>query len=241
MTKAFLLLFCALSTPFLFGQDLAPNQLLNKAIAYHDPQGNWEGFKGQLFITMKTPNSSDRLSEITIDLPQQYFKLVTKKDNIITEQIINKGSCKLLLNGSETVSEDEIAKHRLTCERTQTMKNYYTYLYGLPMKLKNPGTLLDRKVYRKTFKGKTYEVLKVTYEEAVGKDTWYFYFDPATYALEVYQFYHDEEKNDGEYIILSGLEDINGIKIPKTRAWYYNTNEKYLGTDILTKTSALTD
>ena len=239
MTKAFLVLLCTLSTTIQFGQDLAPNQLLNKAIAYHDPQGNWDNFKGQLFITMETPNSNDRLSEITIDLPQQYFKLVAKKDNIITEQIINKGSCKLLLNGSETVSEDEIAKHRLTCERTQTMKNYYTYLYGLPMKLKNPGTLLDRKVYRKTFKGKIYEVIKVTYDEAVGKDTWYFYFDPATYALEVYQFYHDEEKNDGEYIILSGLEDINGIKIPKTRAWYYNKDDKYLGTDILTKTSTL--
>ncbi|MGB5460607.1 MAG: DUF6503 family protein [Eudoraea sp.] len=241
MTKAFLLLFCAMSTTILFGQDLSPNQLLNKAIAYHDPQGNWVDFKGQLFITMETPNSSDRLSEITIDLPQQYFKLVTKKDNIITEQIINKGSCKLLLNGSETVSEDEIAKHRLTCDRTQTMRNYYTYLYGLPMKLKNPGTLLDRKVYQKTFKGKIYDVLKVTYDEAVGKDTWYFYFDPATYALEVYQFYHDEEKNDGEYIILNGLEEINGIKMPKIRAWYYNKDDKYLGTDTLTKTSALTD
>ena len=239
MTKAFLVLLCTLSTTIQFGQDLAPNQLLNKAIAYHDPQGNWDNFKGQLFITMKTPNSSDRLSEITIDLPQQYFKLVAKKDNIITEQIINKGNCKLLLNGSETISEDETKKHRLTCERGQTMKNYYTYLYGLPMKLKNPGTLLDPKVYRKTFKGKIYEVIKVTYDEAVGKDTWYFYFDPATYALEVYQFYHDEEKNDGEYIILSGLEDINGIKIPKTRAWYYNKDDKYLGTDILTKTSTL--
>ena len=239
MTKAFLVLLCTLSTTILFGQDLAPNQLLNKAIAYHDPQGNWDNFKGQLFITMETPNSNDRLSEITIDLPQQYFKLVAKKDNIITEQIINKGNCKLLLNGSETISEDETKKHRLTCERAQTMKNYYTYLYGLPMKLKNPGTLLDPKVYRKTFKGKIYEVIKVTYDEAVGKDTWYFYFDPATYALEVYQFYHDEEKNDGEYIILSGLEDINGIKIPKTRAWYYNKDDKYLGTDILTKTSTL--
>ena len=46
MTKAFLLLFSALITNSLFGQDLAPNQLLNKAIAYHDPQGNWVILKG---------------------------------------------------------------------------------------------------------------------------------------------------------------------------------------------------
>jgi len=230
-----------LNTTILLGQDLSAGQLLNKAISYHDPQGNWEDFKGQLFITMKTPNSSDRLSEITIDLPQQYFKLIAKKDTVITEQILDKGNCKLLLNGSETISEDEAKKHRLSCERAQTMKNYYTYLYGLPMKLKDPGTLLDPKVYKKTFKGKSYSVLKVSYEEPVGNDSWYFYFDPDNFALEVYQFYHDESKNDGEYIILTGQEEIKGIKMPKTRAWYYNKDDKYLGTDTLTKTSALED
>ena len=67
----------------------------------------------------------------------------------------------------------------------------------------------------------------------MGKDTWYFYFDPSTFALEVYQFYHDESKNDGEYILLSGEETVQGIKIPKTRAWYTNQANEYLGTDVL--------
>ncbi|MGB5386107.1 MAG: DUF6503 family protein, partial [Eudoraea sp.] len=147
MTKVFLLLVFALNTTIIFGQNLTATQLLNKAIAYHDPQGNWEDFSGELFITMKTPNNSDRLSEITIDLPQQYFKLVTKKDNTTTEQILSKQDCKLLLNGSNTISEEETKKHRLTCERARNIKNYYTYLYGLPMKLKDPGTILDPKVY----------------------------------------------------------------------------------------------
>ena len=53
--------------------------------------------------------------------------------------------------------------------------------------------------------------------------------------MEVYQFYHEESKNDGEYILLDGLEEIEGIKMPKTRAWYTNKEEKYLGTDTLFK------
>ena len=101
------------------------------------------------------------------------------------------------------------------------------------MKIKDPGAVLDDKVQTKTFKGKEYLVLKVGYEEGVGNDVWYFYFDPKTYAMEVYQFYHDESKGDGEYILLQGLEEVNGIKMPKTRAWYYNKDDKYLGTDIL--------
>ena len=101
------------------------------------------------------------------------------------------------------------------------------------MKLRDEGTIIHQKVEKKTFKGKDYLVLKVSYDEAVGKDTWYFYFNPNTYAMEVYQFFKDESKNDGEYILLSGLEDINGIKMPKKRAWYYNNNNGYLGTDYL--------
>lgn len=81
--------------------------------------------------------------------------------------------------------------------------------------------------------GDNYYVLKVTYDEQVGKDVWYFYFDTKTYQMMYYQFYHDEEKLDGEYIALDGIEIIKGIKMPKNRAWYYNKNQQYLGTDIL--------
>ncbi len=111
--------------------------------------------------------------------------------------------------------------------------NYYTYLYGLPMKLKDEGTNIDPKIEKKSFKGKEYLVLKVTYEETVGSDIWFFYFDPKTYAMEVYQFFKKDKPDSGEYILLTGMETINDIKMPKTRAWYYNKDDKYLGTDIL--------
>ena len=83
-------------------------------------------------------------------------------------------------------------------------------------------------------------MLKVTYEEAVGSDVWYFYFNPKTYAMELYQFYKTDdsgsEKTDsGEYILLSEEAMVNGIKMPKVRAWYYNKDNKYLGTDTLVK------
>ena len=100
------------------------------------------------------------------------------------------------------------------------------------MKLKDEGTVIHQKVERKTFKGKEYLVLKATYNQEVGKDTWYFYFNPDNFAMEIYQFFK-EEKDSGEYILLSELETINDVKIPKIRAWYYNKDDKYLGTDIL--------
>jgi len=126
----------------------------------------------------------------------------------------------------------------MSCDRANLYKNYYTYLYGLPMKLNDPGTNLSETVENKAFKGKAYLVLKVTYDEAVGSDVWYFYFDPKTYAMEVYQFFKTddngkEKRDSGEYILLTDEAVVNAIKMPKVRAWYYNKDDKYLGTDTL--------
>lgn len=208
-------------------------ELLKKAIQFHDPNGSWETFSGKLKVIMETPNGTNRNSDINIDLPNQYFYVKAKSGKNTTEYTMNKGTCAMSFNGDKNPADSIKKKYRLSCKRAELYKNYYTYLYGLPMKLKDPGTIIDQKVARKKFKGKEYLVLKATYKKEVGNDIWYFYFDPKTYAMEVYQFYHDESKNDGEYILLSGMEMINGIKMPKTRAWYMNKDDKFLGTDIL--------
>ena len=220
-------------------QEITGSELLKKSIAYHDSDGNWKNFKGKMSITMNSPSSADRNSIIYMNLPAQYFKSKVRKGNHTVESIIEKDSCTLKLNGSTNIAQVYRDSLNISCERARMMKNYYTYLYGLPMKLEDPGTIIDPKVEKKTFKEKEYLVLKVKYEESVGKDTWYFYFDPKTYAMEVYQFFHNESKNDGEYILLSGMMELNGIKMPKIRAWYYNKDDKYLGTDTLNKLGAL--
>ena len=234
MKKTLLLLVLNISIKG-FSQELKGNQLLEKAIQFHDPNGNWNTFKGELFVTMETPKNADRKSKINIDLPNQYFSVLAKRDTIITEFIVDKENCSFSLNGKQDLSEDLKKKYILNCERAELYKNYYTYLYGLPMKLKDDGTIIHQKVEKRQFKGKDYLVLKATYNKEVGKDTWYFYFNPETFAMEVYQFFKDT-KDSGEYILLSGIETINAIKMPKVRAWYYNKDNNYLGTDILSKT-----
>ncbi|MBC8767402.1 hypothetical protein H4O18_05305 [Arenibacter sp. BSSL-BM3] len=235
MKYLFLLIFFA-ATACCMGQNLTGSELLEKAIAYHDPNGNWNSFKGVFTVSMEPPKGDKRISYIAIDLPACEFKLTTNKEGTVIVQTMDKGDCLLTLNGNEDISDADKAAHNISCERTKMMKDYYTYLYGLPMKLKDPGTIIESRVEPKTFKNKEYLRLKVTYTEEVGTDTWYFYFDPTTYAMEIYQFFHNESKN-GEYILLSGEEIISGIKMPKTRAWYYHKNDQYLGTDVLDKNS----
>lgn len=212
------------------GQTLTANQLLDKTIAYHDPQGNWETFAGDFTVLLETPGGKERTTTITINLPEEYFNASTVQDGKASFREIRNTNCRFS-NEDTTTTETTISDE--ACERTVMFKNYYTYLYGLPMKLKDLGTHIDPVVQKKTFKGKEYLVLKVTYDEAVGSDIWQFYFDPATYAMEVYQFFKGPDETTGEYILLTDEVEVQGIKMPKDRAWYYNKDNGYLGTDKL--------
>jgi hypothetical protein len=184
------------------------------------------------------PNKASRKSRIQINLPLEYFYINATKDSVGYEYTVNKDSCSTSSLNVGALKELDSISEKAICQKAFLYKNYYTYLYGLPMKLEDAGTNLSNKVEKKTFKGKEYLVLKVTYDEAVGSDVWYFYFNPETYALEIYQFFKTDENSkekpdSGEYILLSEEAVVNGIKMPKIRAWYYNKDDKYLGTDTL--------
>ena len=208
--------------------------ILQKSLAYHDPQGTWGRFDGGFTIQMETPDKPVRTSHIKIDQPASYFGIRIVQDGAETELELQKADCRLRYNGSEDFSEEVADEYRLTCERARLWRDYYSFLYGLPMKLHDPGTNLDPKVERRAFHGKTYWVLRVTYDPETGSDTWYFYFNPETFALSAYQFFHDPAKNDGEYILLEGEAQVGGMRLPRTRKWYTNQGDRYLGTDTLT-------
>lgn len=209
--------------------------LLNKSIQYHDPTRQWAHFKSTLYLEQASPRSKGKkdTSVVILNLPDSYFKATdNRRGNSIVREVTGT-TCNSQLNGSSTFSEEDKKKHRLTCERAKMYRDYFAYLYGLPMKLKDQGTIIDSEVYATTFQDQDCLAMRVTYEKAVGEDIWYFYFHPSSYALIGYRFYHEEEKNDGEYITLEGEETVQGIKIPKTRHWYYNKDDKFLATDLL--------
>lgn len=240
MIKYFFLCACFTVMFTSCNQPLTSEQLLDKIIAYHDPNGNWNTFNGAFSVRMETPSKPTRDSEITINLPDDSFNLLATRDSVTTQHFINKGECVITASDSLRIANQTEKPRRSHCEMTEFFKNYYTYLYGLPMKLKDPGTHIDDVVEHKTFKGKDYLVLKASYDEGVGDDIWYFYFDPETYAMEIYQFFRTDEngnqKDDtGEYILLTDEIVISDIKMPKTRVWITNKEDKLLGTDILNK------
>jgi len=212
------------------------NQLLDASIAYHDPEGLWVQQTWRLVFKEARPDGSSRETVVVIDNLLGRFEYRTQRGEDRIEGTLSNAApeqCSLLLNGTSEFSNEQSEKYRLTCDHLVWLRDYYSYLWGLPMKLRDPGTNIDPEVIETTYAGQPVLGLKVTYDETVGSDTWYFYLQPDTYALVGYRFYHDETKNDGEYITLEGEQEIGDLRIPKTRSWYTHGEDKYLGTDTL--------
>lgn len=232
MTKSLFILLALLSTTSLAGQ-LSSTELLDKSIEFHDPKGLLINGKATLQFDEKRPDGSIRKSSAILHPRGEYYQIIRSNDGIATKMISDKGNAIFYLNDSKDYSEEDAKKHRLNEERLAMMSSYYRYLWHLPMTLKDSGTIIDPSVKSKDFFGKQCLEIKVTYDPEVGSDIWYFYFSPNTYALEGYRFYHDESINDGEYILISELENYKSVRVPKVRKWYTHKEGKFLGTDVL--------
>jgi len=199
---------------------LSTKDIIHKSIQYHDPEDLLKKGRVTLNLSETRPGRSDRASQVVMDQQLEYYSISRKMDGTMTEMILDRGKPGFSLNGVSDIRDEDIKEHRLTSDRLQSMKNYYRYLWLAPI------TLLD-------FFGKNCIEIKITYDPEVGHDIWYFYFNPKTYALEGYRFYHDQAANDGEYILLSETTKYKSSRIPKIRKWYMHQDDKYLGADLL--------
>lgn len=207
-------------------------ELLDAAIAYHDPADRWPGFRHTLVIDQSRPDGSERRATIHLDASSSDYTYEEATDDGHLVKGTDGEECFATVGG-EPPTPEQAESLRLDCSGIRRMRDYYLYLWGLPMKLRDPGTNIDAAIQDAEFDGQTARALRVTYDPAVGSDTWYFYFDPGTYRMIGYRFYHEEAAGDGEYILLDGERDVLGMKIPVERRWFTNADDRYLGTDVL--------
>ena len=74
-------------------QELTAQELLDKSIAYHDPEGKWANFKADFTIQMETLKRPVRTTKIELDFPQQYFKSEVERGGVTTTAEWKAGQC----------------------------------------------------------------------------------------------------------------------------------------------------
>lgn len=215
------------------------SELLERTLAYHDPEGNWPQLKTRLYLSSADTAGKEKTFEIEIDNSTGYFAHISRQDGKEVVKGISDGKEFYLLGGKEDISAEDREKYGLTPEAAQRVHSFYGYLYGLPMKLTDDGVNVTDAAKNEELEGKNYKVLQVNYDAAVGTDNWFFYLDPETHAMEAYRFNHGQPES-GEYILLEEEVVVGGVRIPKVRKWYWNKNNEYIGTDTLIKAEPLT-
>ena len=218
------------------------DELLERSIAHHDPQGVWT--TGRIELTMEVVYSEklaeqrgiEKLSTALWLAPGHgEFRCIRTHDaNEVEYQVVN-GEGTVLVNGSTDFTEAD--RERLRVGDPLMYRDYFEYMWGMPMKLRDPGTIIDPVVRETTFQQQPVLALRVTYDPEVGTDVWDFFFDPDSSALIGCRFFHDEAANDGEYIVFTGElhDESSGLRMPGGQAWYYNDGRGHLATDSVTK------
>jgi len=226
------LIIFLLAAQFSSAQETAMS-LIDKSIEFHDPTNNWKNFEGRLNFDQERPGQENKKRKVYINNKENIFHFWAQYDEGLLNYKVESNARSAFWNGSVDIPSDMAGKYRINNDRATMYRNYYTYLYGMPMKLKDDAAIIDPEVKEVNFYGKRYNRIKVNYKPEAGDDVWYFYFNTDTHALEAYQFYHDEAKNDGEYILFEEMHEVDKIKMPRIRKWYYNKDEKYIASDIL--------
>lgn len=207
-------------------------ELIERSIAYHDPEGVWETAAVALRLVESRPERPPRTTEIRLDAGAGRVSVTRDSGDgaarfeIHGEEIVSRS-----VDGETALPEEAFAEAGLGAETVRRLRDYYLYLWGLPMKLRDPGAIFDPEPAPDTWEGQEALRVRVTYDPEVGGDTWYFFFDPETARLVGYRFHHDETKNDGEYILLGGEISGGGLRLPAKRSWYWNDSGDFLGED----------
>lgn len=209
--------------------------VLDLSVAFHDPEGLWPSGVFDFAFEESRPEGGQttvRRNRILLRNAESYFELETERDGRQVEVRV-EGERATVLAGGEPLEPAAAKSLGLGPDRARRLRDYYLFLFGIPMKLRDPGTRLDPDASRGTFGGRDVLELRVTYDPEVGSDVWTFLVDPLDYALVGCRFDHAPGADDGETIELEGLAAVDGLRLPRVRHWKTNRDGRYLGTDTI--------
>jgi len=217
--------------------DILGQELWEKTIAYHDPHGKWDSYEG--IMHMVTVIGKNRVVEevIEINKAENYYKCTRIDGDVKAIKGIKNSKFFCAINEDTDPSEELIKKYGLTKDNTSGFKEHHTCHFGLPMELKTSGITVEdkvvvvefdgRKCYALTFIGMADRVTQAYYE---GKLI--LYVDMFTFAMRGIDSEPTEYPKN--YTILSGVIEVNGIKIPHVKSTFRSEDDIHLWSSIYT-------
>jgi hypothetical protein len=214
---------------------LTGKELIERSCDYHDPNRLVQ--KKGIHLRLEEPRNEQEIRYTNLDInpAKGVYAISQEKGGNTVSYIKRNDTWDIRLNGSGSYTDEQVKIYRLTEDRAELLKNYYYYLWSLPCNLIDPAAQVDEDVHTRNFNEKQLLEVTVDYPTQSDSDTWRFYFNPESYALEGYMFFSSD--SEGEYIFLDGEVKYKSLKIPSNRTWYDNHDDQFLATDKLVEIS----
>lgn len=232
----------ALATLFLLGSEaivLDGASILSKTQAYHDPEGTWMHRGVELRIETGYADGRTSVRLARVDNRNAHYEDRFERDGKAIEQFVEGDECRFVVDGVPISDSGNLEELELSCDDAKRRRDYISYLWGLPMKLSDPGTRIDASAVSKEFQGHEVFDLVVRYDPEVGTDVWHMYVEPNSGRLLGYAFYKSPQEERGEYIVLEDEIAFGNYRIPAKRHWYAIPGDEFLGTDTLLSAEVL--
>ena len=145
----FLCLSLSAQVANVYTQEITAEEIINQSIELHDPEANWPKLNADININSlifkeDKVDSSEQI--LKMDLPHGLFEMHYDRDGQRINLHKDLNTCYGNVDHPEEVDEAWMKKNKVNCERAKMFDSYYRYLLGMPMKLKDPGTIIDPEV-----------------------------------------------------------------------------------------------
>jgi hypothetical protein len=218
--------------------NLTGQQLWEKCISYHDPEGKWKNYEGMVHIyTIRSKADSSGEEILQIKKPEDFYQSTRIVLDVKAIMGIKDGKCFHAVNGNDQPSDDQLEKYRISCENASFHKEHHTCHFGLPMQLKTSGVVVQEKIKTEIFYNTMCHVLTFVGKKGVVnhpyyEGTWNLYIDPVSYAMKGLRRQSDEYP--GSYEVFINELEVGGIIMPQVKVVFMNEDGSHFYTDIFT-------
>ncbi|WP_271784669.1 DUF6503 family protein [Aquimarina algiphila] len=209
--------------------------ILNKSIAAHDKNNNWNTTSIEIQIQEPRISNPKRYSILKLNNRSGTFELSRNREGHIVKYSINeKGENSVLLDDNEVIDSLVIKKYGLDTSRNSNYRRFYSMMYGLPMSIPE---------YLKTIndggevifnKEACYKIV-IELKEPIITKFWNVYISKKSNYVVGVEIFHEDDKEKGERMYFENLIEINEMKLPRIRHWLDLKNNDYGGSDIIIK------
>lgn len=214
-------------------------EVLKKAIAFHDPEQKWTDYSGKVFLSTTFADGRNSGGEIIeVGTGEDYYKCIRLSSKITWG--IKNGEVFREVEGNKSPDADMIKKSGTSDESIQQYKGWHYFHFGILSELKASGLVLDEKVETVKFQGNDCLSLQFICDDNKLKDefykgtNWTLFIDPDDFSLRGLR----ETGLMNRYAILSGILNINGLKLPLCRVWFNNEDNSFFMADVFANPSS---